>query len=287
VWPTVVLELAVVGGLLFAYQAARLPAGHSSAIAYDNARNLLTWERALRLPHELAVQQLLLTSETITRIANLYYATVHFPLTGAFLVWLFVRSRDHYYRIRTSLALLTALALLIHAAFPLAPARMLQGRGFVDTASTYGPTVYNSPETDNLTNQFAAMPSLHFGWAVMVALGVIRASRSRYRWFWITHPAATLLIIVGTGNHYWLDAAAAGGLIVVAEYSTAAWCRAVVPLAPGADVVEWRGFAGEWRSFGGEWRKSALNRAKTARSCATRLRTTSRAPPAGRQLARQ
>ncbi|HYJ67980.1 MAG TPA: phosphatase PAP2 family protein [Nocardioidaceae bacterium] len=226
VWPTVLLELVVVAGLFAAYRSARLLAGHSRATAVDNAHALLTWERALRLPGELDVQHLMLTSETITRLANVYYATVHFPLTVAFLVWLFIRNRDHYYRIRTSLALLTGLALSIHAAFPLAPARMLSGRGFVDTAAMYGPAVYSSPATDHLTNQFAAMPSLHFGWAVLVAHGIIRASRSRYRLLWIAHPVVTLLVIVGTANHYWADAAIAGGLLLLTEYAVAAWWRA-------------------------------------------------------------
>jgi PAP2 superfamily len=225
VGPMVLLELVVVAGLFLAYRSARMLAGHSAATAYQNAGDVLDWERALALPDEIAVQQLMLSSEPITRLANAYYAAVHFPLTVAFLVWLFVRSRQHYYRIRTSLALLTGLALAIHAAFPLAPARLLDGHGFVDTAARYGPAVYSSPEADSLTNQFAAMPSLHFGWAVMVALGVIRAGRSRYRWLWIAHPVVTLLVIVGTANHYWLDAAVAGALIVLTESALAMWER--------------------------------------------------------------
>jgi PAP2 superfamily len=225
VGPMVLLELVVVAGLFLAYRSARLLAGHSAATAYQNARDVLDWERALALPDELAVQQLMLSSEPITRLANIYYAAVHFPLTVAFLVWLFVRSRPHYYRIRTSLALLTGLALAIHSAFPLAPARLLDGHGFIDTAARYGPAVYSSPETDDLTNQFAAMPSLHFGWAVMVALGVIRVGRSRYRWLWVAHPIVTLLVIVGTANHYWLDAAVAGILILLTESALATWAR--------------------------------------------------------------
>ena len=80
--------------------------------------------------------------------------------------------------------------------------------------------------SDSVANQFAAMPSLHFGWAVMVALGAIRASRSRYRVLWVAHPIITLLVIVGTANHYWLDAAVAGGLIIASEYALATWWRA-------------------------------------------------------------
>jgi hypothetical protein len=223
---SIALELVVVASLFLAYRFGRLLVGHSSAEALDHASELIGWERAIGLPSELDLQQLMLSSETVTRLANIYYATVHFPLTALFLVWLFIRSRDHYRRIRTSMALLTAMALLIHAAFPLAPARMLHGLGFVDTAAMYGPTVYSdAPQTDTVANQFAAMPSLHFGWAVIVAMGIIRVSRSRWRWLWIAHPMITLLVIVGTGNHYWTDAAVAGVLLLATEYAVQTWAR--------------------------------------------------------------
>jgi len=223
---SVALELVLVASLFLAYRFGRLLVGHSSAEALHHASELIGWERAVGLPSELGLQHLLLSSETVTRLANIYYASVHFPLTVEFLVWLFIRSRDNYRQIRTSMALLTALALLIHAAFPLAPARMLHGVGFVDTAALYGPNVYSAaPNTDNVANQFAAMPSLHFGWAVLVAMGIIRVSRSRWRWLWIAHPTITLLVIVGTGNHYWADAAVAGVLLVATEYSVRSWDR--------------------------------------------------------------
>jgi PAP2 superfamily len=272
-WSTVALELVVVGGLLLTYRAARVLTGHPGAVAFDNARALLLWERVLPLPYELHVQQLLLSSEAVTRLANAYYATVHFPLTGAFLVWLFVRSRPDYYRIRTSLAVLTGLAMAVHAAFPLAPARMLTGHGFVDTAAAYGPAVYGSPETDSLTNQFAAMPSLHFGWAVMVAVGAIRVGRWRYRMLWIAHPVITLLVIVGTANHYWLDAAVAGALVVLAEYAVAAWWG-IGRITGPVPVLEWRG-------FGAEWRNLSLELAGSPRFCTSRRWSRSRGPPSG------
>jgi PAP2 superfamily protein len=74
-----------------------------------------------------------------------------------------------------------------------------------------------------VANQFAAMPSLHFGWAVLVAVGFIRVARTPWRWLWIAHPIITLLVIVGTGNHYWLDAAVAGALIIGTERVINAW----------------------------------------------------------------
>jgi len=218
------LELVLVAVLLGAYRYGRMLIEHSPATAFHNAGQMVGWEQTLHLPNELVVQHLLMSSQWLARFANIYYFSVHFPLTAGFLVWMFIKSREQYTRIRTSMAMLTGFALLIHAAFPLAPARMLHGLGFVDTAAIYGPNVYaTSPQHDSVANQFAAMPSLHFGWAVLVAVGIIRVARTRWRWLWIAHPIITLLVIVGTGNHYWLDAAVAAGLIIASERVINAW----------------------------------------------------------------
>ncbi|TPQ23262.1 phosphatase PAP2 family protein [Streptomyces sporangiiformans] len=212
--PPLVRELLLVAGLFLVYKLGRqLATGHTGE-AFDNARRAWDLERALRVPGEGAVQSGLLHSDTLVHLANLFYATVHFPATAAFLIWLYLRRPAHYVWARRVLAAVTAAALMLHLAFPLAPPRMLDTAGLVDTGQAYGPTVYGaSPETDSLSNQFAAMPSLHFGWALMVAIGLIVATRSRWRPLWLLHPLLTLLVIVGTTNHYWLDAIVAAALL--------------------------------------------------------------------------
>ncbi|MFJ4621014.1 phosphatase PAP2 family protein [Streptomyces sp. NPDC088812] len=210
--PPVVRELLLVAGLFLVYKTGRqLAAGHT-AEAFRNAHRVWDAERWLRLPGEGAVQSLLLHGDTLARAANTYYATVHFPATAAFLVWLYLRRPAHYVRARRALAAVTAAALVLHLLFPLAPPRMLAAAGLIDTARVYGPSVYGPPQTDHLANQFAAMPSLHFGWALMVALGLIAATRSPLRWLWLLHPLITLFVIVGTANHYWIDALVAAAL---------------------------------------------------------------------------
>ncbi|MFC4507274.1 MULTISPECIES: phosphatase PAP2 family protein [Streptomyces] len=214
--PPVVRELLLVAGLFLVYKFGRQLATGHTAEALRNAQDVWNAERWLRLPGEGAVQSLLLHGDVLARIANTYYATVHFPATLAFLVWLYLRRPAHYVWARRVLAAVTAAALVLHLAFPLAPPRMLAATGLVDTARVYGPSVYGPPSTDHLSNQFAAMPSLHFGWALMVAIGLIVATRSRWRWLWLLHPLLTLLVIVGTANHYWLDAVVAGALLGIA-----------------------------------------------------------------------
>ncbi|WP_327186143.1 phosphatase PAP2 family protein [Streptomyces sp. NBC_01334] len=214
--PPIVRELLLVAGLFLVYKLGRqLAAGHTGE-AFRNAHDVWHVERLLRLPREDAVQALLLHGDTLVKVANTYYATVHFPATLAFLVWLYLRRPAHYVWARRVLAAVTAAALVLHLALPLAPPRMLTATGLIDTARVYGPSVYGPPRTDHLSNQFAAMPSLHFGWALMVAIGLVVATRSRWRWLWLLHPLLTLLVIVGTANHYWLDAIVAGALLGLA-----------------------------------------------------------------------
>ncbi|MFB7550192.1 phosphatase PAP2 family protein [Streptomyces sp. NPDC056154] len=215
--PPLLRELLLVVGLFVIYKLGRQAANGHVEEAYRNAGNVWDLERSLHLPGEGAVQNLLLHDETLTHLANTYYATVHFPATLLFLVWLYWRRPRHYVWSRRILAALTGAALALHLLFPLAPPRLLAAAGLVDTGQVYGPTVYGAtPATDSMANQFAAMPSLHFGWALMVAVGLIVATRSRWRWLWLLHPLVTLLVIVGTANHYWLDSIVVSALLAVA-----------------------------------------------------------------------
>ncbi|MFF8263619.1 phosphatase PAP2 family protein [Streptomyces virginiae] len=214
-------ELLLVAGFFTVYKAGRLLSTDRTGEAFRNADRIWEAERALGLPGEGAVQRLLLHGEALVTTANTYYAAVHFPATALFLVWLYVRRPAHYLWTRRVLAVLTGAALVLHLAYPLAPPRMLPDAGLVDTGQVYGPTVYRAaPDADTLANQFAAMPSLHFGWALMLAIGVIAATRGgkRSRWglLWLLHPLVTLLVIVATANHYWLDAIAAAVLLGIA-----------------------------------------------------------------------
>ncbi|MCT4353335.1 phosphatase PAP2 family protein [Streptomyces sp. Je 1-79] len=215
--PAPVRELLLVTALFVVYKCGRLFANGHELRAFHNADRIWDAERAVHLPGEGSVQTLLLHGELLVRAANTYYAAVHFPATIAFLGWLYWRRPDHYVWSRRVLALLTAAALALHLLMPLAPPRMLDATGLVDTARVYGPSVYGAtPATDSMANQFAAMPSLHFGWALMVAIGLIAATRTPWRWLWLLHPALTLLVIVGTANHYWFDALAAAALLGLA-----------------------------------------------------------------------
>ncbi|WP_405725878.1 phosphatase PAP2 family protein [Streptomyces sp. NBC_01537] len=230
--PPLVRELLLVAGLFLVYKLGRQAANGQVGDAFANARGVWGLERALHLPGEGVVQRVVLHSDALVHLANTYYATVHFPATAAFLVWMYLRRPAHYVWIRRVLTVLTVSALALHILMPLAPPRMLAETGLIDTAAVYGPSVYGPPATDTLANQYAAMPSLHVGWALAVAIGLIAATRGRWRWLWLLHPLVTLLVVVGTANHYWLDGIVAAALLGVALLVIRAPIRTNRPLRP-------------------------------------------------------
>lgn len=214
--PHPIREVLLVAILFLGYKVGRLIDVGDMVEATGNARDVWRIERALHLPDEQHVQALILHSHATVRLANEFYAWVHFPAAIAFLVWMWLYRPDRYLGARRALVAMTAVSLGIHIAYPLAPPRLVPSLGLIDTAAVYGPAVYGNPHTDTLTNQFAAMPSLHIGWALLIAIILIRSTRSHWRWLWVAHPLLTTFVVVSTANHYWLDGVTAAVLIVAA-----------------------------------------------------------------------
>jgi PAP2 superfamily len=214
--PRLLPELVLLLSVNAVYKYGRKVANGQTEAACHHAHGVWSLERTLRFPSERGLQHLLLHWDWVVHLANYLYATVHFPAMVIFLGYMFARHRAHYLWIRRAIVIQTLLALLGHYFFPLAPPRLYAGTGMVDTASLYGPAVYGKPDGDSMANQFAAMPSLHVGWALAIAVGLIAATRSRWRWLWLLHPVVTLLVVVGTANHYWLDGLVGSLLLALA-----------------------------------------------------------------------
>ena len=202
-------EAGVLGLLFLFYKAVRYVAAQHVARAFSDAGKLLALEHWLHLPTEASLQHALVARPDLARAANLYYASVHFPLTIATLLWCWWRRPLVYRWLRNNIVLLTAAGLALHVAIPVAPPRLLPDLGFVDVAARYGPSVYGPPASNAIADQYAALPSLHVGWAILVAAAFVLAMRSRWRWLWFAHPLFTVYVVVATGNHYWID-----GLVV-------------------------------------------------------------------------
>jgi hypothetical protein len=203
--PRWLTEVAVLGAAEGVYKYGRRLANGQTGAAFHHAHQVWSFERAVRLPSEQDLQGLLLHSTTVVRAADWIYATAHFPAMLIFLAYMFFARPAHYLWIRRAIVVQTLLALVGHLFYPLAPPRMLSGTGLVDTGRVYGPAAYGTPDPHSMANQYAAMPSLHVGWALAIAVGLIAAHRTRWRWLWLLWPATILTVVVGTANHYWLD----------------------------------------------------------------------------------
>jgi hypothetical protein len=206
-------EAALLSGLYGLWMFAGSFTVMSPAGAVPRARWLWHAERLLYLPSETSVQRLFLPHPLLIQAFNLYYDILHFPVLGVCLVWLYVRHRDRYPRIRTTVALFTGASLLIQF-IPVAPPRLLPGTGLVDTALKYGQSVYSWHGGFD-PDELSAMPSVHVGWALIVAFAVITVSRIRWRWLAAGYPLLTMLAVVVTANHFWLDGIAAGLLVAM------------------------------------------------------------------------
>ncbi|MFI6515861.1 phosphatase PAP2 family protein [Spirillospora sp. NPDC050679] len=216
-------EAALLLVLFAAYKWGRTLVESGVDAALANASWIWDVERALGMPDEAALQDWALGWGPAAFLANVYYVGVHFPGTALLLVWVFVRHRAAYRRVRNELVLLTAAGMAVHMAFPLAPPR-LAGFGMTDTMLTVGPSAY--PEAaDGIANQYAAMPSLHVGWALLVALAVVRLARGPWRWLLALHAPLTVFVVVITANHYWLDGVVAAGLLAFAVAAAALFER--------------------------------------------------------------
>jgi PAP2 superfamily len=223
-------EFLLLTFLLGVYQAGRLLGGHDLDAAFAHARHLLQVERWLHLPAEQRVQAVLLAHDELARAANGFYRWAHLPVTGAALAWLFLRRPDAYRRTRRALVGATGIALMVYVLLPVAPPRMLPG--FTDVAVQHGQSVY---DTRLPVNQYAALPSLHVGWAVLIATAMVGAGRTRWRWLWPAHPLVTLFVVVGTGNHYWLDGLTGAALVLAAFAVAGSGSRDRGVVTSGAD----------------------------------------------------
>jgi hypothetical protein len=218
-------EAGIVLGLYALWQWAGSLGQRNVDSALSRGEAIWHFEQWLHWPSELDIERVVLPHQSLSEAFNIFYLGVHVPALVAFLIWLFVRHRDRYSLWRTTGALLTGACLAIQFV-SVAPPRLLPQLGFVDMAARYGQSVYGEGGL-GMATQVAALPSMHVAWAGLVAVGAIAVSPSRWRWLVLLHPILTVLVVVATANHWWLDAVLALALIPVAYGAQAAARRAV------------------------------------------------------------
>lgn len=208
--PRLWVELAFSAALYFAYSRTRNLVPEHRTAALHRAADIWRAERWLHLDPELAVNHTLNKVTWLIVGMNYYYATLHFAVTLGVLVWLYVRRPEHYRAARTALYAATLLALAGFTFFALAPPRFLAGQGFVDTVvahHTWGS--WDSGQVASVSNQYAAMPSVHIVWSAWSGLTLAALARRTWvRVLGICYPVATFTVILATANHFLADAVA-------------------------------------------------------------------------------
>lgn len=231
-------ELLLTGIGYYLYREARNFVPNQPGIAYRHGRSVQWLQDRLHLNFELSVNHFVDHNEWLAQIMDYYYATLHFVITIAVLVWLFVARQRIYRGMRTALFATTLFGLAGFYLYPLAPPRLLPQYGYVDTLAKYH--TWGSLADPNIaehTNQFAAMPSLHIGWAAWCGIAVFYCARTWWvRTLAVIYPFGTLMVIVGTANHFIIDAV--GGLIVLAAGFGVQWLMSGHPAHEPAPMPE-------------------------------------------------
>jgi PAP2 superfamily len=207
-------EILLIAVCYGAYSVVRnlVPTRHDAAL--HRAYELLSAEQVLHIDVELALNKLFTEVTWLGIGANYYYATLHFVVTLGVLGWLYARHPGRYRTYRWLMFGTTVSALIGFWFYPLAPPRMMPG--YVDTVlafHTWG--LYDSSPIATVSNQYAAMPSLHTAWSLWCMLAIVHVARHRWiKVLAVAYPLCTVVVILGTANHFILDAA--GGALTLA-----------------------------------------------------------------------
>ena len=222
---TVLVQLLAAVGLYQLYAYARNAHGAASAEAWEtavgHADDVVALQSALRLPAERDLQRLVLDQEWLVAASGAYYGSAHFLVTAGVLLVVVLRRGELLARLGTLLATVTAVSVAVFALYPVAPPRLVPGEErTVDTlAEVGGLWSYDHGVLERISDPFAALPSLHLGWATWCACAVWAASagavhRRAWRVAAVAHPVLTLAAVLVTGNHWYVDAVAGTGLVL-------------------------------------------------------------------------
>src|SRR5919106_4442785 len=209
-------ELLLVALAFLLYFIVRANVVDRPDLALANAREVIDAERALGIYAEQSWQDAILGSDLLVRFFNFVYFWLDFPLIAALGLFMYAFRRPQYTFTRDAILFSGAVALVCYNLLPVAPPRLVPETGMIDTLQSYNNLSYQAQSTEFFVNPYAAMPSLHVGWAVLVSIGVVMAlpGNRLVLALAIIHPIAQSASTVVTGNHFFLDAA--GGLAAAA-----------------------------------------------------------------------
>jgi hypothetical protein len=206
-WLRDVFEIGLVALAFLLYFLVRGAVVDHADQAYRNARQLIDFERAVGVFWEPRLQEVVLHRRPLIDLFNFIYFWLDFPLIVAIGIWLYYFRRHEYTVARDALLLSGAISLVIYATFPVMPPRLLPTGEFVGTIEKYNQLSYQAQSLQAFVNPYAAVPSLHFGWAMIIGGALVWSVRNPLvRGFGIALPWLQLAAIVFTANHYIVDA---------------------------------------------------------------------------------
>ena len=229
-------ELLVIAWLTWVYDAINNLAPVREKLALAHGRAIYNFEQSLHLSPELSMDRWLAAHHTLGAIVSYYYDNAHFIVTLGLLCWLWWKRADIYRPLRSLLVTINLIGLIVFWRYPVAPPRLLAGKGFTDVvASSHTIGSWHTGSLAADANQFGAMPSLHIAWAVWCTLVLWRlSSRTWVRVLAVIYPCVTGLAVLSTGNHYLLDLV--GGLVTfalalaLARLGSMAVAQGIIPL---------------------------------------------------------
>jgi hypothetical protein len=219
-----VLLFAVAYGL---YQLVRGLVHGERALAFANTQHIVHIERSLGAFFEPGLQQAMMTHRWIIDFADFMYLNSHFILTTSFLIWLYMRRNENFYFVRNMFMVAMGLALVGYALFPAAPPRVLPSLGFTDTVAAVAHVNDNSSISSVFVNQYAAVPSMHIAFALLIGVpGSLLCRSLGARLWWSAYPMLVFFVIVVTANHFWFDAACGAAVACMAAVAAGQLARA-------------------------------------------------------------
>lgn len=219
-------EIAMIYGIYAVYSLIRNGVHDVENTAFSNGAAILRFEDRFGLAWERGLNTFLDHTPSVAAVCAVVYASLHFIVTPGTLVWLYVWHHRKYRFTSTVLVLTTCLALVGFYTLPTAPPRMFANEGFVDIMAKTGSWGWwpesGTPASDNISNQFAAMPSLHCAWATFCGVVIVMYTKKHIvRVLGALYPVLTYFVVMGTANHYLIDIV--GGLVTLAAGLLLAW----------------------------------------------------------------
>ncbi len=207
-----------------------------TSLAVANAHDVIALERALGLFHEPWLQQQVIARDWLVTLLNRIYIFGHWPVIIGTLTWLVWKHPGMFARYRSALLLSGAIGLVFFVLLPTAPPRLVPGSGFVDTVTLHS-EAYRVLQPPSFTNPYAAMPSLHVGWNLLMGIAIVRHASTRWaRWFGYLMPLVMWIATILTANHYIIDGVV-GSAVALTGLGIAIWLeRRNAPKRPAQDA---------------------------------------------------